>query len=213
MTKVKICGLTNLEDAVAAIEVGADFLGFIFAPSPRRLDPERASGFWGRLPPGVPRVAVFRDQTVEEVERVLSLVSPDYLQFHGAERPGFCRLFDKPVIRAVSASDPLGLAAAEAYAEIADYFIVDLPKEERTGTLSASVARAAMRLPKPAFLAGGLAPENVGRIVAEAHPFGVDVARGVESSPGKKDREKMRAFVENAKQAPGTPRPQGERAG
>jgi len=202
MTKVKICGLTSLEDALAAAEAGADFLGFVFAPSPRRVDLAAAEGFWPRLPRGLPKVAVFRDQAVEEVERVLSAIVPDYLQFHGAERPAFCRFFGLPVIRAVSAAAPADLEAASSYAEVADYFLVDLPKGGATGgTVSLDVARAAARLPRPAFLAGGLTPENVGEFVAASAPFGVDVARGVESAPGKKDGEKMRAFARSARGA------------
>ena len=198
MTRVKICGLMSLADARAAAEAGADFLGFVFAPGPRCLDPERARGFWEELPRGVPKVAVFRDQPLDEVERVLSLVRPDYLQFHGGERPGFCRIFGKPVIRALPARVPADLAIAAAYLEIAEIFLVDVPKGEG-GVLPADVARAAVRLPRPTLLAGGLHPGNVRAIVEEFQPFGVDVARGVESAPGVKDHELVRGFIRNAK--------------
>jgi phosphoribosylanthranilate isomerase len=201
VTRVKICGLTSIEDALAAAEAGADFLGFVFAAGPRRLEPEAAAGFWARLPRGVSKVAVFRDQSVEEVERVLALLVPDYLQFHGAERPAFCRLFGLPVIRAIPATAPADLALATGYADAADLFLVDLPKEGAAGALPLEVARAAALLPKPALLAGGLGPKNVGALVAACRPFGVDVARGVESAPGRKDHDKVRAFVRNAKEA------------
>ena len=121
-----------------------------------------ARGFWPELPRGVPTVAVFRDQTLEEVERALRLVRPDFLQFHGFERPGFCRVFERPVIRALPARVPADLAVAEAFADIAEFFLVDLPKGD-AGTLPADVARAAMNLPKPVLLAGGLNPGNVRR--------------------------------------------------
>lgn len=198
MTKVKICGLTNLVDARAAAEAGADFLGFVFAPGPRRLDPEAARGFWGELPQGVPKVAVFRDQPLGEIEQVLALVQPDYLQFHGAERPGFCRIFCRPVIRALPARVPADLAIAAAYVEAAAMFLVDVPKGEG-GVLAADVVRAAMRLPRPTFLAGGLHPGNVRALVEEFRPFGVDVARGVESAPGIKDHRLLREFVRAAR--------------
>lgn len=201
MTKVKVCGLTSAADARAAAEAGADLLGFVFAPSPRRLDPELARGFWEDLPPKLPRVGVFRDQTIGEIERVLALLPLDFLQFHGAERPGFCRYFGRPVIRAISAGDPLALASAEAWADVAMYFLVDLPKEAAAGVLADEVARAAAALPRPVFLAGGLDPGNVGAFVARHRPFGVDVARGVEASPGRKDHGKLRAFVRAAKGA------------
>jgi phosphoribosylanthranilate isomerase len=196
--KVKICGLTNLADAAAAADAGADFLGFVFAPSQRRVDPVVAHGFWPELPRGVPTVAVFRDQTLEEVERVLRLVRPDFLQFHGFERPGFCRVFERPVIRALPARVPDDLAAAEAFADIAEIFLVDLPKGD-AGTLPADVAGAAVNLPKPVLLAGGLNPGNVRAIVERFRPFGVDVASGVESAPGVKDHALVREFIRNAK--------------
>jgi phosphoribosylanthranilate isomerase len=200
MVKVKICGLTNLADACAAADAGADFLGFIFAPSPRRVDPRVAHGFWPELPRGVPTVAVFRDQTLEQVERVLRLVRPDYLQFHGSERPAFCRVFEKPVIRALPARVPEDLALAGAFVDIADFFLVDVPKGD-AGTLSAGVARAAVNLPKPVLLAGGLNPANVRAIVEQFRPYGVDVASGVESAPGVKDHARVREFISNAKTA------------
>ena len=198
VVKVKICGLTNLEDACAAADAGADFLGFVFAPSPRRVDPRVASGFWSELPRGVPTVAVFRDQTLEDVEGVLRLVRPDFLQFHGSERPAFCRVFERPVIRALPARVPGDLALADAFVDIADYYLVDVPKGD-AGTLPADVARAAVNLPKPVLLAGGLNPANVRAIVERFLPYGVDVAGGVESAPGVKDRALLLAFIRNAK--------------
>jgi phosphoribosylanthranilate isomerase len=200
MTRVKICGLTNPADARAAAAAGADFLGFVFAPSPRRIAPEQAAEFWEDLPRGVPKVAVFRDQTLEEVERVISLVRPDYLQFHGLERPGFCRIFGKPVIRALPARVPADLAIASAFVEAAEIFLVDLPKGEG-GALAAEVARAAVLLPRPTLLAGGLHPGNVRAFVEEFQPFGVDVARGVESAPGVKDHGLLREFIRAVKTA------------
>lgn len=214
MTKVKICGLTNAGDALAAAEAGADFLGFVFAPSPRRLDPARAREFWRDLPPGVPRVGVFRDQALEEVERVLALVHLDFLQFHGDERPAFCRAFGIPVIRAIPARRAGDLDRAAAYEDCAALFLVDLPKEETSeGTLAGEVARRAASLGRPVLLAGGLTPENVGALVREFRPYGVDVARGVESAPGVKDRARVRAFIANAKGTEQPLAPGGVRAG
>ena len=196
--KVKICGLTNLADARAAAAAGADFLGFVFAPSARRVDPVVARGFWQELPRGVPTVAVFRDQTLEEVERVLRFVRPDFLQFHGCERPAFCRVFERPVIRALPARVPADLALAAGFVDIAEFFLVDLPKGD-AGTLPADVAAAAVKLPKPVLLAGGLNPANVRAIVERFRPFGVDVASGVESAPGVKDHALVREFISSAK--------------
>lgn len=198
MVKVKICGLTSLVDACAAADAGADFLGFVFAPSPRRVDPLVARAFWPELPRGVSTVAVFRDQTLEEIERVLRLVRPDFLQFHGCERPAFCRVFEKPVIRALPARSPADLVLAGGFVDSAEIFLVDLPKGD-AGTLPVDVARAAMTLPKPVLLAGGLNPGNVRAIVERFRPYGVDVASGVESAPGVKGHALVREFVRNAK--------------
>jgi phosphoribosylanthranilate isomerase len=143
-------------------------------------------------------VGVFRDQSVAEVEAVLAQVRPDYLQFHGVETPGFCRLFELPVIRALPARTAADLDIAAAFVEVAAFFLVDLPKGD-AGVLPAEVARAAMRLPRPVFLAGGLVPGSVRGVVEEYHPFGVDVARGVEASPGVKDHARVREFVRNAR--------------
>ena len=208
VTRVKVCGLTNLEDARAAAEAGADFLGFVFAPSPRRVDPARARGFWRSLPAGIPRVGVFRDQPLEEVEAVLAACDLDYLQFHGCERPAYCRVFGRRVIKAVSARTPADLRVAEAFLELAEIVLVDLPKDE-AGVLSLEVARAAARLPVPVLLAGGLNPGNVGVLVREARPWGVDVARGVESSPGVKDHDAIRRFVLSAREGAAAPREAG----
>lgn len=198
--KVKVCGLTNLKDARAAARCSADFLGFVFADSPRRLSLKDAKAFWADLPPGVPRVGVFKDQSSKDVARVIEALPFGYLQFHGRETPAVCRSFGLPVIKAVSAKHPRDLKVLELYNGVAEYFLVDLPKNAgRKDVLPAEIARAALKLKKPVFLAGGLTPENVGDLLAEAHPFAVDVARGVEKSPGRKDPEKVRRFIENVR--------------
>lgn len=196
--RIKICGLSCVEDAALAADLGADFLGFVFASSPRRLAVEEARTFWERLPSGVPRVGVFKDQTEGEVRNVLDTLSLDYLQFHGGESPEFAASFGLPVIRACGAEKEEDLQELQAW-NSAEIFLVDLPKRDTKGVLPLDVARAAAALSKPTLLAGGLAPENVGEIIAAAHPWGVDVARGVELEPGRKDFEKLRRFFEQAR--------------
>lgn len=201
LPKIKICGLTNLEDAGAAAGLGADFLGFIFAPSPRRLSLEKAETFWKSLPCGVPRVGVFRDQKAKEVSAVVERLSLDYLQFHGAESPALCRSFGLPVIRALSPTEVKDLRVFELYRRVAAYFLVDLPKEGGSAeVLPRKIARASLGLGKPTLLAGGLDPGNIGGFVRDLRPFGVDVARGVECEPGKKDFGKMREFFARARE-------------
>lgn len=201
LLKIKICGLTTLEDARAAAALGADFLGFIFAPSPRGLSVERAETFWKDLPCGVPRVGVFRDQRAREVSAVVERLPLDYLQFHGGESPALCRSFGLPVIRALSPREVKGLRVFELYRQVSAYFLVDLPKEGGgPGVLPREIARASLDLGKPTLLAGGLDPGNVGEFVRDLHPFGIDAARGVESEPGKKDFGKMREFFARARE-------------
>ena len=197
-TRIKICGLTDPVDAGVAVDLGADMLGFVFAPSPRRLDVREAALFWPSLPRGVPKVGVFKDQDEGEVAGVLGALQLDYIQFHGDENPAFCRTFGVPVIRAASVLSVRDLEAFEEWG-FADFFLVDLPKERTHGVIAREVALAAANLSRPALVAGGLAPENVGEMVRAVQPWGVDVARGVEREPGKKDIEKMRRFVEEVR--------------
>lgn len=200
--KVKICGLTNLKDAWTAARSGADFLGFVFAESPRRLSLDDARAFWGDLPPGVPRVGVFKDQTTREVARIIDRLPFGYLQFHGSESPAICRSFGLPVIKAVSARNAGSLGALELYNGVADYFLVDLPKKGAgKKVLPLEIARAALELEKPVFLAGGFTPENVGALLEGVQPFAVDVARGVETHPGRKDPERVRRFIQAVRSA------------
>jgi phosphoribosylanthranilate isomerase len=198
--KIKVCGLTNLADARAAAKLGADYLGFVFAPSPRRLTVREAEKFWHDLPPGVPRVGVFRDQKAREVAAVIERLPLGYLQFHGSESPAICRSFALPVIKALSVTDVKDLRLLELYNDVADFFLLDLPKEEEAApVLPRKIARSAAALAKPAFLAGGLDPANVGDFVRDRRPFGIDVARGVEKEPGVKDFDKMRRFIASAR--------------
>lgn len=197
-TRIKICGLTDPVDAGVAVDLGADLLGFVFAPSPRRLQVEEAARFWTSLPRGVPKVGIFKDQDASEVGSVLAALPLDYLQFHGKESPAFCRSFSHPLIRACSARSVEDLKKLEGW-EFADLFLVDLPKEDSEGVIARDVAKAASRLARPALLAGGLDPENVGDLVRSVRPWGIDVARGVEREPGKKNIEKMRRFVDEAR--------------
>jgi phosphoribosylanthranilate isomerase len=197
-TRIKICGLTDPVDAGVAVDLGADLLGFVFAPGPRQLRVEEAFRFWMSLPRGVPKIGVFKDQREEQVQSVLSSLSLDYLQFHGNESQEFCCSFGLPVIRACSARSVEDLKFLDGW-DCADLFLVDLPKEDAGGVLARDVAEAAALLAKPALLAGGLDPENVGDLVRSVRPYGVDVARGVEREPGKKDLGKMRLFIERVR--------------
>lgn len=198
LTRIKICGITRLEDAKLAVELGASALGFNFyPPSPRYIKPAGASAIIWQLPPLVTTVGVFADET--DAEHVASLAREAHVaavQLHGPRFfPPNTRLRNYLVIRAVPVGDgfkPDDLAALKANA-----FLLDALDPIRIGgtgkTINWRLAREAQRF-GPVLLAGGLTPENVGQAIREARPFAVDVASGVESEPGKKDPEKLRAF-------------------
>jgi len=202
--KVKICGLTNAEDARAAVHAGADLLGFVlWEKSPRHVTIETAREIARQLPPATRRVGVFVDATVEQVMFALRICDFSALQFHGQESPSFCRQFSVMTIKAFRVRDAGSLEAMPGYDT--DAFLLDSQVEGRPGgtgeTFDWPLAAAARKFNKPIFLAGGLTPQNVAAAVRAAQPFGVDVSSGVEAAPGKKDAQKMRDFVAAARAA------------
>jgi phosphoribosylanthranilate isomerase len=186
------------------VQAGADALGFNFyEKSPRHVDLRQAAGIISKLPPFVSTVAVFVDPALEAVQRVLLNCRIDSLQFHGDETPAFLAQFpaDK-VIKALPVRDRASLKALKAFRRSAALLLDAYHPKLRGGTgrvFSWDLARQAKRMGTPIILAGGLNPGNVAEAVAEARPFAVDTASGVEISPGRKDAQKMRAFVTNAK--------------
>jgi phosphoribosylanthranilate isomerase len=201
---VKICGLTNAEDALAAVEAGADLLGFVlWEKSPRHVTIERAREIARRLPPATRRVGVFVNASVEQVMLSLRVCDFSALQFHGQESPSYCQQFSVMKIKAFPVRDADSLQALSGYDT--DAFLLDSQADGRTGgtgqTFDWSLAAKAKIYDKPIFLAGGLTTQNVAAAIRAAQPFGVDVSSGVESAPGKKDHQKMRDFVAAARAA------------
>ncbi len=200
--KVKICGITRLEDALAAVRLGADALGFNFWPrSKRYLPPAQARAIVQRLPPLVTAVGVFVDPTRDEVRAAVETSGVVMAQLHGDEPPALCLSLPVPVLKAIRVVDGNSLAALASY-EVRG-FVLDTPSPGYGGSgktfewgLVAEVTREL-----PVVLAGGLTPENVGDAVRTLRPWAVDVASGVESAPGIKDPEKMRRFLEAAREA------------
>ncbi len=200
--KVKICGVTRVEDALAAVRLGADALGFNFWPrSKRYVPPDRARAIVRRLPPFVTAVGVFVDPTRDEVLRAIDQAGVGVAQLHGDEPPDLCASLPVPVLKAIRLVTPHGLAQLAAYEVQA--FLLDAPSPGYGGSgttcdwsLAAAVAREL-----PIVLAGGLGPDNVAEAVRTVRPWAVDVASGVESAPGVKDEERMRRFIEQAKEA------------
>ncbi len=199
---VKICGITRLEDALAAARLGADWVGFNFWPRSRRyLAPEAAAPIVAALPASVLPVGVFVDPTAAELSRAVQVSGVRTVQLHGDEPPALCAAALVPVVKGIRVRDAHSLAALAAYEVSA--FLLDSPGPGYGGSgrvfdwsLAAEIAAEL-----PLWLAGGLTPENVGEAVRRVRPRGVDVASGVESSPGVKDMGLMEAFVRNAKGA------------
>ena len=206
MVRVKICGITNLEDAEAAAEAGADALGFVFAESPRKVSTETAASIITRLPPFIETVAVFAKQDTDEILRIIKTTGASLAQVHG-EIPDVSVLLSelggRRIIRALRIRSVDDIEAAIDDCPECAAFLLDAHVEGMMGgtgqTFDWSLAVRASVLGRPIILAGGLTCENVEEAVHTARPYAVDVSSGVEKSPGKKDRNKTREFIKNAK--------------
>jgi phosphoribosylanthranilate isomerase len=190
---VKICGVTRLDDALAAVEAGASAIGLVFWPqSPRFVDPYRARAIAARLPPFVTAVGLFVNQPAAYVNGVASLVRLGAVQLHGDETPAFASTVIAPVIRA------LPVAAADAWPPETTLLLDahDPVKRGGTGRTIDWRAAAAIAARRRVLLAGGLTPENVADAIARVRPFGIDVSSGVERAPGIKDHQRLRALFE-----------------
>jgi phosphoribosylanthranilate isomerase len=203
--RVKICGITNLEDAEAAVAAGADALGFIFVPAtPRYVTLEQATGLIRSLPPLVAKVGVFMDADEGTVRKTVELCGLDTLQLHGRETPEFCQRFAPlKVIKAFRIRDESTVLQLPAYATAA--WLLDSYVPGKAGGSSTAfdweLAVSAKRFGRPFLLAGGLTPENVAAAVRQVQPYGVDVSSGVEQHPGRKDHAKVADFIRQAKLA------------
>lgn len=200
--KVKICGITNPEDGMAAAQAGADMLGFVFYPSSPRFVPiEVAAGIIRQLPPFIVKAGVFVDASTDLVLRAIGDCGLDLLQFHGGEPPEYCCQFGLMSMKAFRIRDSQSLKRLTEYGTEA--WLLDAYTPEKIGGTGEgfdwALAVEAQRLGRPIFLAGGLTPSNVADAVRRVHPYGVDVSSGVEKAPGKKDHEKIRAFIQAAK--------------
>ncbi len=196
-TRIKICGLTREADVEAAVEVGADAVGFVFYPqSPRFVTPGRAAQLARYVPPLVSITALFVNATPEEIESVLELLPVSLLQFHGDETESACRRWMRPYLRAVRMKPGLDLLQyatdfASAHALLLDAFVEGYGGGGQVFDWSLIPSG----LPKPLVLSGGLTPENVGEAIRRVRPAAVDVSSGVEVSKGIKDAAKIAAFV------------------
>ena len=200
MTRVKICGITTVDDALMAVAAGADALGFVFhALSPRNITPEAAAAIIREVPPFVQTVGLFVNMPVAYVNDTVEAVGLDVVQLHGDEAPEYCRLMRRRVVKAFRIKDIDSLEPIKRYSVAG--FLLDAWSPKAYGgtgmTFNWDIAKVAEQY-GPIILAGGLTPENVAQAVETVSPFAVDVSSGVESAPGRKDPEKVLAFIRHA---------------
>jgi phosphoribosylanthranilate isomerase len=198
-TRVKICGITRIEDARAAVTAGADAIGLVFWPSsPRALNAEQARAIAATVPPFVAVVGLFVDAAPTAVHEILSRVDLALLQFHGSESPEQCRSYGRPYIKAISMRDDVNLQAEEKRFGDATGLLLDTFAAELVGGTGRAFdwSRIPSTRTKPIILAGGLMPENVGEAIRRVRPDAVDVSSGVEASKGIKDPKKIAAFMQ-----------------
>lgn len=203
--KIKICGITNAEDADVALSAGADALGFVFhRRSPRAVSPDAVRAIVAGLPPFVLAVGVFVNETAEAVRAIMDECGLALAQLHGDETAAYCEQLKRPALKALRVKDRtsfLALAEFQGRANVRG-FVLDAFSDQAYGgtgrtvdwTLAAEAAQAA-----PVLLAGGLTPDNVAEAIRAVRPYGVDVSSGVEAGPGKKDPAKVKAFIEAAR--------------
>jgi phosphoribosylanthranilate isomerase len=202
MVRIKICGITNIEDALAAVEYGADALGFVFYPkSPRAISPEVAETIVCALPPFITTVGVFIDKNKQEIEKTVQYVGLNIAQLHGSEPPHACQMSMK-VIKAIRVKELTDLEPLKNYTVSA--FLLDTYSPHTMGgtgqIFNWDIAVEAKKFGR-IILSGGLKLENVEEAIKWVQPYGVDVATGVESSKGKKDHRKLKTFIEKARKA------------
>lgn len=199
MVKIKICGITNPKDAEAAIALGADAIGFVFADSPRQVIPDIARSIAGKMAGKALFVGVFVNETKENVARMQSYCRLNAIQLHGDEPPEYCGFFkDAPVIKTFRVKDKDSIAEMRLYKDVFAY-LVDTYSEKSYGgtgrTFDWDLAAEAKSYGKPLILSGGLNCGNISQAIKTVRPYGVDISSSIESSPGKKDHGLMREII------------------
>lgn len=204
-TRVKFCGITGIEDALAAARLGVDAIGLVFAAgSPRFISPQQAAMIRRRLPPFMQSVALFRNPDPQLVRQVMTAVQPDMLQFHGEENAAFCESFGLPYLRAVPMKSVQDIALWIRDFASASALLLDGHEAGQAGGQGRAFDWSKVpSASKPLILAGGLTPDNVGEAVKCLRPYAVDVSTGIESAPGIKDQQKMQRFMDEVRRADG----------
>jgi phosphoribosylanthranilate isomerase len=202
-TRVKICGITRIEDALSAVQLGADAIGLVFyEASPRNVSIEQAKTIVDSLPPFVSKVGLFVNESPSHIENILARVSLDILQFHGDESPEACEQINLPYYKAIRVKDDTNLIQYAQLYQSAKALLVDTYTESAVGGTGMVFDWKLIpaNISKPLILAGGLTPANVGSAIEQVHPYAVDVSGGVELNKGIKDAKKMAAFMQAVNQ-------------
>ncbi len=201
-TKIKICGITRLEDALLAADLGADALGFIFAESPRQVVPEIAREIISLLPPFVNSVGVFVDEEQESVREIAAYCKLDLVQLHGNESSGYCKALGLRALKAIRVKDEKSIDSMASYRGTVQGFLLDTYVKGLPGgtgkTFNWELAEQAKKY-GPVILSGGLTPDNICEAIEKVKPYGVDASSGVEASPGIKDPDKLKLLFSNAR--------------
>ena len=203
-TRIKICGITRIDDALAAVTAGADAVGFVFyADSPRAVDVAAARSICAALPAFVTSVGLFVDAAPDFVAATLAAVPLDLLQFHGSEAPAYCAQFSRPYCKALRMRDDIDVVEAAARYADARSLLLDTYRPGVAGGTGETFdwQRVPAQLRGRIVLAGGLTADNVAAAVAQVRPYAVDVSGGVESAPGRKDANKIEAFLAAVRRA------------
>lgn len=203
--RVKICGITNIADAFAAIEAGADALGFVFyKASPRSITPEKASEIIRKIPPLLSTVGVFVNENPVKIKKIINLTRIDVVQLHGEEPPDMCELISNRIIKAFRVKSLESLDPLIHYKNKVSAFLLDTYTPDIFGgtgqIFNWDIAIDAKQFGQ-IILAGGLTPDNITSAVKRVRPYAVDVSSGIESEKGKKDHKKMKLFIQKAKEA------------
>ena len=197
MARIKICGITNVEDALAAVEAGADALGFVFyEKSLRCINPVKAAEIISRLPPFIQTVGLFVDEDAEKINWTADYCGLDLVQLHGDESPEDCLEVNRRVIKAFRVQNIVSIDPLNTY-QVAGYLLDAWSPDAYGGTgrtFNWELAEAARKF-GPIILAGGLSPDNIAEAITSVNPYGVDVSSGVESAPGKKDAALIKKFI------------------
>jgi len=201
--KVKICGITDYEDASMAVELGAAALGFIFAHSPRQVTPQKARDIISAIPPFAKTVGIFVNQDPIEINKIMRFCGLDLVQLHGDESPDFCDELMPHTIKALRIKDKASLRTARAYRDKVRALLLDTYSKDKAGgtgeTFDWQLAIKIKKLGIPIILAGGLGPSNIDGAISTVRPYAVDVNSGVEKRPGKKSHSLIKNLMEKVK--------------